>query len=100
MPLRFGPAPGQLTALDALAGGAAGSLAVGLRVGDEGSIPGTYVQRLLPWIVLAAAIEIAAGEVMNRLRKPGSVLARRPVAHFVVATLVALLVVLVVNDAV
>ena len=35
---------------------------------------------------------------MNRLRKPGSALARRPVAPFLVATLLALLVVLAIND--
>ena len=35
---------------------------------------------------------------MNRLRKPGSVLALRPVAPFLVATTLSLLVVLVVND--
>jgi O-antigen biosynthesis protein WbqV len=99
-PLRFSPAPWQLTALDALAGGAAVSVAMLLRFIDEGSIPGTYLQRLLPWIVLAAGIEIATGELMNRLRKPGSMLARRPVAPFVVATLAALLVVLAVNDVV
>ena len=85
-PLRFSPAPWQLTALDALAGAAAVSLAMALRFVDEGSVPATYGQRLLAWIFLAAAVEIAAGEVMNRLRKPGSMLARRPVVRFASAT--------------
>jgi FlaA1/EpsC-like NDP-sugar epimerase len=97
-PLRFSPSPWQLTALDALAGGAAVSLAMALRFVDEGSVPATYVQRLVPWIVLAAVVEVAAGEVMTRLRKPGSVLAQRPVAPFAVAICLALLVVLIVND--
>ena len=97
-PLRFSPAPWQLTALDALAGAAAVSLAMALRFVDEGSVPATYGQRLLAWIFIAAAVEVAAGEVMNRLRKPGSLLARRPVAPFAVATVLALLVVLVIND--
>ena len=97
-PLRFSPAPWQLTALDALAGAAGVSLAMGLRFVDEGSVPATYVQRLLVWMFLAAAVEIAAGEAMNRLRKPGSMLARRPVAPFAVGTILALLVVLVIND--
>src|SRR5260370_2083688 len=35
---------------------------------------------------------------MNRLRKPGWVIARRPVAPFLVATALALIVVLVIND--
>src|SRR5215467_11874376 len=69
-----------------------------LRFVDEGGVPATYVQRLVPWMFLAAAVEIAAGEVMNRLRKPGSMLARRPVAPFAVATVLALVVVLIVND--
>jgi FlaA1/EpsC-like NDP-sugar epimerase len=97
-PLRFSPAPWQLTALDALAGGAAVSLAMALRFVDEGSVPATYVQRLVPWIVLAAVVEVGAGEVMTRLRKPGSVLAQRPVAPFAVAISLGLLVVLIVND--
>ena len=97
-PLRFSPAPWQLTALDAVAGAGGVTLATLLRFIDEGSVPSTYVQRLMPWVLLAAVLQIGAGELMNRLRKPGSVLARRPVAPFLVATLAALLVVLVVND--
>src|SRR5438105_4681693 len=97
-PLRFSPAPWQLTALDAVAGAGGVTLATLLRFTDEGSVPSTYVQRLMPWVLLAAVLQIGAGELMNRLRKPGSVLARRPVAPFLVATLAALLVVLVIND--
>lgn len=97
-PLRFSPAPWQVVALDAVAGAAGVTLATLLRFADEGSVPVTYVQRLMAWVVLAAAIQIGAGEAMNRLRKPGSALALRPVAPFVVATLLALLVVLAIND--
>ena len=97
-PLRFSPAPWQLTALDAVAGAGGVTLATLLRFIDEGSVPSTYVQRLMPWVLFAAVLQIGAGELMNRLRKPGSVLARRPVAPFLVATLAALLVVLVIND--
>jgi FlaA1/EpsC-like NDP-sugar epimerase len=97
-PLRFSPTPWQLAALDAVAGAAAVSMAMLLRFVDEGSVPATYIQRLLPWVGLAAVVEVGAGEVMNRLRKPGSMLARRPVAPFVVATALALLGVLVIND--
>src|SRR5207247_2304851 len=92
MPLRFNPAPWQLLALDGIAGAAAVALATLLRFLDEGSVPETYVMRLLPWLFAAAAIQIAAGEVINRLRKPGSILARRPVLPFFVATGAALLV--------
>ena len=97
-PLRFSPAPWQLVALDAAAGAAGVTLAMLLRFADEGNVPPTYVQRLMPWVVFAAAVQVGGGELMNRLRKPGSILARRPVAPFLVATLAALLVVLVIND--
>jgi FlaA1/EpsC-like NDP-sugar epimerase len=97
-PLKFSPAPWQMMALDGVAGAAAITLAMLLRFVDEGSVPATYVQRLIPWLVLAAAIQIAAGDVMNRLRKPRAALSRRPVAPFVVATVLALGVVLIVND--
>ncbi|HEX8966504.1 MAG TPA: polysaccharide biosynthesis protein [Chloroflexota bacterium] len=99
-PLRFSPTPWQLAALDAVAGAAAISLAMLLRFVDEGSVPSTYAQRLLPWLVIAAVTQVVAGEVMTRLRKPGSVLARRPVAPFLVATALALVIVLLINDAV
>src|SRR5262249_53523436 len=69
-----------------------------LRFLDEGSIPGTYAQRLLPWVVLAAAIQAFVGQAMNRLRRPGSALSKRPVAPFLAATLLSLVVVLAVND--
>jgi FlaA1/EpsC-like NDP-sugar epimerase len=61
-------------------------------------VPSLYAQRLLPWLLIAALIQIAAGEVMTRLRKPGGGLARRPVAPFLVATALELVVVLIVND--
>jgi FlaA1/EpsC-like NDP-sugar epimerase len=87
-------------ALDAVAGTGGVTLAMLLRFIDEGSVPATYAQRLLPWLLLAAAIQIGVGEVMNRLRKPGSALARRPVAPFLVATALSLVVVLTINDVV
>jgi FlaA1/EpsC-like NDP-sugar epimerase len=96
--LRFSPSPSQLMALDAVAGAAAVSLAMLLRFLDEGSVPGTYAQRLLPWVVLAAAIQVFVGQAMNRLRKPGSALSKRPVAPFLAATLLSLVVVLAIND--
>jgi FlaA1/EpsC-like NDP-sugar epimerase len=97
-PLRFSPSAWQSLGLDAVAGALGIALAMLLRFVDEGSIPATYVQRLLPWLVLAAAIQVGAGEVMNRLRKPGARLAARPVLPFVVATVLSLAVVLLVND--
>ena len=98
--MRFSPSPWQLLALDAVAGAGGVTLAMLLRFIDEGSLPATYAQRLVPWLVLAAAIQIGVGEVMNRLRKPGSALARRPVAPFLVATALSLVVVLTINDVV
>ncbi len=97
-PLRFSPLAWQLAGLDAVAGAAGLTLAMFLRFVDEGSIPVTYAERLLPWLAIAALIQVAAGEIMTRLRKPGSMLGRRPVAPFLVATLFALVLVLVVND--
>src|SRR5579864_1421792 len=99
-PLRFSPTGPQLLALDALAGAAAVTLAMLLRFVDEGAIPATYAQRLAPWLVIAAAIQIVAGEAMTRLRRPGSPLTRRPVLPFVLGTIVALGLVTVVNDVV
>src|SRR5258707_485454 len=96
-PLRFSPSPWQLMALDAVAGAVAVTLAMLLRFLDEG-VPGTYAQRLMPWLFLAAVIQVLVGELMNRLRKPGSGIARRPVAPFLVAAALALLVALGVND--
>ncbi len=84
--------------LDALAGAAGITLAMLLRFVDEGSVPATYTQRLVPWLIVAAALQIGVGEVMNRLRKPGSMLARRPVAPFLLATLLSMAAALVVND--
>jgi len=98
VPLRFSPSGWQLMGLDACAGAAAIALAMLLRFVDEGNVPATYLQRLWPWLVAAALLQVAVGEVMNRLRKPGSLLALRPVAPFLVATLLSLVAVLVIND--
>ncbi|HEY2593692.1 MAG TPA: polysaccharide biosynthesis protein, partial [Chloroflexota bacterium] len=97
-PLRFSPSPWQVAALDAFAGAASITLALLLRFLDEGSVPATYAQRLIPWLVIAAAVQVVAGEVMTRLRRPGSPLAGRPVAPFLVGGVVALVLVLLVND--
>jgi FlaA1/EpsC-like NDP-sugar epimerase len=97
-PLRFSPSPWQLAALDALAGAAAVTLATLLRFLDEGSVPATYAQRLLPWLLIAAVVQVLTGEVMTRLRRPGSPLARRPVAPFLVATLFGLVVGTLINE--
>jgi FlaA1/EpsC-like NDP-sugar epimerase len=97
-PLRFSPSPWQLMALDALAGAAGVTLAMLLRFVDEGSIPSIYAQRLLPWLFIAAAVQVLAGEVMTRLRRPGSSLARRPVAPFLVGAVLALVLVALIND--
>jgi FlaA1/EpsC-like NDP-sugar epimerase len=99
-PARFSPSTWQLVGLDALAGAAGVTIATLLRFVDEGSIPAVYAQRLLPWLVLAALIQVAGGELMTRLRKPGSLLARRPVAPFLVATAAALVLAGVINDVV
>jgi FlaA1/EpsC-like NDP-sugar epimerase len=97
-PLRFSPSGWQLMACDAAAGAMGVTVAMLLRFIDEGSVPATYAQRLVPWIVLAALIQVVAGEAMNRMRKPGSIFARRPVAPFLVATILSLLLVLAFND--
>jgi FlaA1/EpsC-like NDP-sugar epimerase len=97
-PLRFSPSPWQLAALDAFAGAASITLALLLRFLDEGSVPATYAQRLVPWLFVAAAIQVIAGEVMTRLRRPGSPIGARPVAPFLVGGFVALVLVLLVND--
>ena len=69
-PLRFSPSPWQLAALDAFAGAASITLATLLRFLDEGSVPATYAQRLVPWIFIAAAVQVVTGEIMTRLRRP------------------------------
>ena len=96
--IRFSPSPWQLVALDAFAGAAAVTLATLLRFLDEGSVPSTYAQRLLPWLLIAAVVQMVSGEVMTRLRRPGSLLASRPVAPFLVATLAGVILVTLVND--
>src|SRR5437868_14923049 len=97
-PLRFSPSAWQLMALDAVAGAVSITLAVLLRFVDEGSVPPTYAQRIAPWLLIAALIQVVAGEVMTRLRKPGSRFARRPVLPFLIGTLVAMALVAVVNE--
>jgi FlaA1/EpsC-like NDP-sugar epimerase len=97
-PIRFSPTAWQLVALDALVGVVAYALATGLRFLDEGSVPDTYLQRLVPWLIGAAVLQVGVGELMTRLRKPGSALARHPVLPFLIATAVSLGIVLLVND--
>ena len=97
-PIRFSPSLWQLVALDALAGAASFGLAMLLRFLDEGNVPATYAQRLVPWLFAAALLQVGAGELMNRLRAPGSPLARRPVVPFLIPTALVLLLVLVIND--
>jgi nucleoside-diphosphate-sugar epimerase len=97
-PLRFHPTWLQLVALDAAAGAVSVALAMWLRFLDEDSIPTTYAIRLLPWLVLAAVIQVGIGRLMDRLRHPLSILARRPVAPYLVAAVAALAVVLLIND--
>jgi FlaA1/EpsC-like NDP-sugar epimerase len=87
--LRFSPSAGQLLALDAAVGALAYAVVMWLRFLDEG-VPATYAQRLLPWLVVGALVQVGVGELMNRLRAPGSLLAQRPVAPFLLAGLVAL----------
>jgi FlaA1/EpsC-like NDP-sugar epimerase len=79
-------------------GAAAVAIATLLRFLDEGTVPTTYAQRLVPWLVIAALAQVATGEVMTRLRRPGSTLARRPVAPFLVATAFDLAVVTLINE--
>jgi nucleoside-diphosphate-sugar epimerase len=97
-PVRFSPAPWQLALLDAIAGAAAVTAATLLRFADEGAVPPTYAERLLPWIAIAAVVQVITGEIMTRLRRPGSPLARRPVAPFLVATVLGLVLVTLAND--
>jgi FlaA1/EpsC-like NDP-sugar epimerase len=96
-PLRFSPSPWQLLALDAIGGVLAFTVAMWLRFVDEG-VPATYAQRLLPWLVLAALFQVATGELLKRLRKPGSLLALRPVAPFVLAGVVEVAIVFAFNE--
>lgn len=97
-PLRFSPSGWQLLGLDALAGLVAMVVTMQLRFLDEGGVPATYAARLVPWGLAATALQVVAGEAMNRLRKPGSRLAQRPVLPFLVVALVSLVVVLGAND--
>ncbi|HET6316767.1 MAG TPA: hypothetical protein VFG86_09930, partial [Chloroflexota bacterium] len=95
--LRFSPSAYQLMALDAAAGAAAYAVTMWLRFIDEG-VPATYAQRLLPWLVVGALVQVGVGNLMSRLRRPGSPLARRPVLPFVVAALLGYLPLVVLNE--
>jgi FlaA1/EpsC-like NDP-sugar epimerase len=86
--LPFSPSGAQLLALDAAVGAVAYALATWLRFLDEG-VPPTYAQRLVPWLIVGALFQVAAGEVMNRLRRPDSRFADRPLAPFLLGGLVA-----------
>jgi FlaA1/EpsC-like NDP-sugar epimerase len=97
-PLRFSPTAWQVTALDAVFGAAGMTVAMVLRFLDEGSIPATYAQRLAPWLVIAAVIQILSGELTSRLRRPRAPLAGRPVLPFIVGTISSVLLVAIVND--
>jgi FlaA1/EpsC-like NDP-sugar epimerase len=95
--MRFSPSAWQLMMLDGLVGAVAFSLGLLLRFVDEPSVPPTYAQRALPWAIAAGIVQIGTGEVMNRLQRPGSPLARRPIAPFLAAAAIELLLVLLVN---
>ncbi|HYW87342.1 MAG TPA: hypothetical protein VFB50_06220, partial [Chloroflexota bacterium] len=83
--------------MDALAGAAAYALAMLLRFIDEG-VPATYAQRLLPWLLIGALVQVGVGELMSRLRRPGSRLARRPVAPYVAAALAGFMPLVAINE--
>src|SRR5579859_3550022 len=92
-PLRFSPSVRQLVALDAAAGGLALVFAMVLRFLDEGAVPATYAQRLGVWFALAALVQMVAGEVMTRLRRPRSALTRRPLLPFLIGALASVVLV-------
>ena len=85
-------------ALDACAGGLAVMFAMLLRFLDEGAVPTTYSQRLAPWLVTAALLQVVAGETMTRLRRPRSAFARRPVMPYLAGGLVSLALFTIAND--
>jgi hypothetical protein len=87
-----------LAALDAAAGAVCVVLVMWLRFLEEVAIPTTYLVRMLPWLVLAGAIQVGVGRLMDRLRKPGSALATRPVAPFLVAGAAGVAAVIAIND--
>jgi O-antigen biosynthesis protein WbqV len=84
-------------ALDAAVGAAAYAVAMWLRFLDEG-VPATYAQRLLPWLLVGALVQVGVGQLMSRLRRPGSRLAQRPVLPFLVATLAGYVPLVLVNE--
>jgi len=49
-------------ALDAVAGAAGVTVATLLRFVDEGTVPAVYAQRLAPWVVIAALVQVGGGE--------------------------------------
>lgn len=97
-PLRFSPSGWQVLALDGLCGAVAMAVTMQLRFIDEGGIPATYAARLVPWVGIAAVLQILSGELMNRLRRPGSTLAHRPVLPLLVPSVAVLLIILAIND--
>ena len=96
--LRWYPSPWQVVLLDAALGALAYSLAMLVRFMPEEAVPQTYAVRAIGWAVPAAFLQMAVGELMTRLRRPRSPLARRPVMPFLVAIGLGLLVLVVVND--
>jgi FlaA1/EpsC-like NDP-sugar epimerase len=94
---RFAPHGWQLLVLEGVAAAAAYALAMAVRFVDDPQGAQNYALRTLPWLFAAAAIQIAGGELARRLRRPGSLLAERPVLPYVIAGLATLLFVLAVN---
>ena len=96
--LRFSPSNWQLVLLDGALGAVAYTLAMLARFIDEGAVPPTYAVRTLGWLLPAAVLHVGVGEAMSWLRRPRSTLARRPVAPFLVAIGLGLVLLLLVND--
>jgi hypothetical protein len=97
--VRWYPSPWQALVLDGVLGALAYTLAMVVRFVPEEAVPQTYAVRAVAWAVPAAVLQIGVGEVMTRLRRPRSPLARRPVLPFLVAIAAGLLVLVIVNDA-
>src|SRR5919206_935820 len=95
---RWYPSPRQVLVLDAVLGALAYGLAMVVRFVPEEAVPQTYAVRAVAWAVPAAVLQVGVGEVMTRLRRPRSPVARRPGMPFLVAIGLGLLVLVVVND--